>query len=190
MHLGTFNEGDKIPLTIVFQNSIGADTPATNPTVEIIYIDNNGMVQYALQPAPMQKRSANISGDYFYLFTVPAGFPHTKYFVNYKATVDGVSTTGEDSFNVSYGSSGGGDDGGGSALLEVNASTADLDVKDRIGNPMGGVLVTFYSRFDGRQMAQAFTDMTGGFTVYLPAGSYLVNYRKDGWIAKTVEFTL
>lgn len=188
MHLGTFKVGDKIPLTIVFQSAVGADILAINPMVEVIRIDGNGVVQSALPLTHLQKRSFNIDGDYFYLFTVTTDMPHTKYFVNYRAVVDEVLTTGEDSFNISLGTST--DDDGGIPIIEVRASVADLLVKDRAGNPMGGVLTTFYSRFDGKQVAQALTDVTGDFVVYIPAGSYLVNYRRDGWIAKTIEFAL
>lgn len=184
MELGIYREGDQIPLTAVFQNAVGGDTPVLNPIVEILTITSDGTVETVLPPTPMVKRSSNIEGDYFFLYTVPK-LRTGAYFVNYRAEVDGVVTTGSDNFRVSSSDSGGTDPGVG--LVKVVASVLGLNVTDHLDRPMADVDVTIYNSVDGTIVARRKTDSNGDFLVYLSTGEYLFKYQKMGWLSETLE---
>lgn len=182
--LGVYKIGDKIPLTVTFQSASGEDTDVENPIIEIIYIDNNGSVQHTLQPTPMLKRSSDIKGDYYYLFEVQEGTPLTKYFVNYKGIVDGILTTAEDSFRVISSDS---SPSSGTTLIPIQGSLYDLNIVDSNGLPIKDVVITVFNRTTGKSIVKTTTDSNGDFLVYLEPGSYLFHYKKDGFLAKTVE---
>lgn len=171
-------ETNTVQLTVLRLSGTIPTFPADydTPKIRILHVNGGGEIEDLTQTDMTQISSSN---HWFHKFTIPTDAPFTKYLVEFETDIEGVTTQAAEEFKVvqpaALGSPG------------VGEHDVKVTLKNSSNNqPISNATVRVFDKaVPTTPVASAKTDSSGNATVFLDAGTYLIEFSKLGVLSET-----
>jgi len=162
-------------------------TDYSTPEVRISHINGAGEIEDLAFTAMSQADAGALINRWYHKYTVPINATFTKYLVTFKTIIEGIETEVTEEFKVvpTIATSGG-------ELPGAGEHDVTVTVKNPINNqPIAGVTIRVFAKaVPTSPIAAVKTDTAGQATVFLDAGTYLIEFSKTGVISEVHDLVV